>query len=57
MAYRIEIYRRQGILKRWSWRRIAGNNRITETPAQGYVSRYNAKRSARKAHPDDEIRG
>jgi len=52
---RIEIYRDKG-LRKWRWRRIAGNNRITETAGQGYVTRWNAKRSARKAHPEDEIR-
>ena len=52
---RIEVYRQSGGLRRWRWRRIAGNGRITETPGQGYVSKWNAKRSARKAHPGDLI--
>jgi len=52
MTYRIQVYRERG-LRKWRWRRIAGNNRITETAGQGYVSKWNAKRSAHKAHPED----
>lgn len=54
MSYRIEVYRESG-LKRWRWRRVAGNNKVTETAGQGYYSKWNAKRSAHKAHPEDEI--
>ena len=54
MAYHIEIYRESG-LRKWRWRRKSGNGKITETPGQGYVTKWNAKRSARKAHPGDPI--
>jgi uncharacterized protein YegP (UPF0339 family) len=54
VAYRIEIYRESG-LRKWRWRRKAGNGRTAETPGQGYVTKWNAKRSARKAHPQDPI--
>ena len=54
MPSRIEVYREVGG-RRWRWRRIAANNRVTETPGQGYITRWNAKRSAHKAHPEDPI--
>jgi hypothetical protein len=53
-GYRIELFRESG-LKRWRWRRIADNGQTVETPGQGFATKWNAKRSARRAHPDDPI--
>lgn len=55
MAY-LEIYRQGGILRRWRWRRVAGNGRIIAGPQQGYTRRWSAKRAALRNYPTDEIR-
>jgi uncharacterized protein YegP (UPF0339 family) len=55
VAYRLEVFRDKGLLKRWRWRRRAGNGRITETAGESYFSKWNAKRAAHKAHPGDPI--
>lgn len=31
MAYHLEVYKQSGTLRRWRWRRVAGNGRISVT--------------------------
>jgi uncharacterized protein YegP (UPF0339 family) len=52
----LEVYRDKGLLRRWRWRRKAGNHHIVEIPGQGFTRKSSAVRSARDAHPGDEIR-
>jgi hypothetical protein len=40
---------------RWYVRVVAGNGEIVSI-SEGFVSKYNAKRHARRFHPDLEIR-
>lgn len=48
-APRIEIYEDRG--GKFRYRRVARNGQITATPGEGYVSRSNARRAARKVFP------
>ena len=53
MSNHLEVYRQRGSLRRYRWRRVAGNNRITEGPQQGFTTKWSAKRSAKRSHPED----
>lgn len=33
----LEVYRDRGLLKRWRWRRKAGNHHVVETAGQGFT--------------------
>ena len=52
MAY-LEVYKQQGILRRWRWRRVAENGRIIADPGQGFTRTWSAKRSAMQNFPND----
>ena len=55
MAY-LEVYKDESKANSWRWRRIAGNGRIIEVPGEGFTRRWSAKRSAKRAHPHEQIR-
>ena len=53
MAGRIEIFYggTRFSRQRWFWRVKAGNNKVVASGAEGYLTRWNAKRAATKQHP------
>lgn len=52
MAF-LEVYRQQGVLYRWRWRRRSANGRIIADPGQGFTRKWSAKRSAKQNFPKD----
>lgn len=50
---RIDVF--QGENRKWYFHRVADNGKITAA-SQGYRSRWNAKRAARKLFPGVQIR-
>lgn len=39
----------------WRWRVVGGNGQTMAASGQGYSSKYNAKRAARRLYPDTEL--
>lgn len=57
MADFIEVYQdRHLLLRRWRWRRVAGNGKIVADSGQGYTRKASAIRAAEKVAPGLEIR-
>jgi hypothetical protein len=42
--------------RRFGWRLVRGNGRVTSGPEQGFTRRSSAKRSAVREHPGVEVR-
>jgi uncharacterized protein YegP (UPF0339 family) len=50
MKEHIEIFKSKGSLKRWYFHVKAGNGKITNA-SEGYYSKWNAKRAAKRSFP------
>jgi len=48
---RVQVYRGKGIVQPWRYRVVAANGEVVES-SEGYFSKWNAKRAARRNHPD-----
>lgn len=56
MAY-LEVYQDASKARRsWRWRRVAGNFQIVASSGEGYTRRWSAKRAAKQAYPNEQIR-
>lgn len=50
------LRRDRGLLGKWRWQVRARNGKVIDTPGESFFSKGNAKRSAKRVHPDLEIR-
>lgn len=52
----VHVYRGEGRgRQRWRWRAVSSNGEIVAS-GEGYVTRWNAKRAARKLFPEAAVR-
>lgn len=47
----VEIFKGKGI-QPWHWRLVAGNGGIISVGGEGYLTKWNAKRAAKRNFPD-----
>lgn len=52
---RVEIFKGQGHVQNWYVRLVSGNNKVLNV-SEGYFSKWNAKRAAKKTFPGVEIK-
>lgn len=51
----VQIFRGKGIVQPWYYRVVSSNGKIVADSGEGYFSRWNAKRAARKLYPEAKI--
>lgn len=51
----VQIYKGKGTIQPWRWRVVAPNGQVIAS-GEGYFSKWNAKRAAKKLYPELPIR-
>ncbi len=51
----IQIFKGKSSWQPWWWRVVSVNGQIVATSGEGYFSKWNAKRAAKKLYPDIPI--
>ena len=52
----VHIFKGKGLVQPWRIRVVAGNGKVVSDGGEGYFSKWNAKRAARKNFPDLPIK-
>jgi uncharacterized protein YegP (UPF0339 family) len=52
----IHVYKGAGGRQRWRWRVVAANGRVVADSGEAYLTKWNAKRAAKRLHPGLTLR-
>ena len=52
----VHIFKGKGLIQPWRIRVVASNGKVVSDGGEGYFSKWNAKRAARKNFPDLPIK-